>query len=98
MLPYSYRNISVYIKKLVDSGGVSLSGMGNPKSYTLLNGGRKTLFAHSPRRCTPELYELNKALNKNPDRSGRRDDVVIILSMAGLLLIQATNLLTPKTP
>jgi len=83
MLPYSYRNICVYIKKLVDSGCVSLVGVGNSKSYSLLSGGRKILSAYSPQRYTPELFELNKILARNPSRSRLRGDVAVMLSLAG---------------
>jgi len=83
LLPYSYRNTCVYIKKLVDNGSVSLSGVGNSKSYTLLENGRKILSAGAPQRYTSELFELNKLLTRHPDRSRLRGDVAAMMSMAG---------------
>lgn len=83
MLPYSYRNTCVYIKKLVDERGVSLSGKGNTKSYNLLEKGRKTLSAYDPQRYTPDLFELNRLLTKHADRSRLRGDVAAIMSLAG---------------
>ena len=83
MLPFSYRNTSVYIKKLADNKNISLSGVGNSKSYILLENGRKTLSAYNPQRFTPELFSLNKLLTRHPDRSRLRGDVAAIMSMAG---------------
>ena len=83
VLPYSYRNTCVYIKKLVDGKGVSLSGGGNSKSYILLGKGRKTLSASNPQRYTPELFALNKLLTRHAGRSRLRGDVAAIMSLAG---------------
>ena len=83
LLPYSYRNTCVYIKKLVDGKDVSLSGAGNSKSYILLGKGRKTLSAYNPQRYTPELFALNKLLIRHPERSRLRGDVAVMMSMAG---------------
>ena len=83
MLPYSYRNTCVYIKKLVDSKSVRLSGVGDSKSYILLDGGRKILSANHPQRYTPELSDLNKLLTRHPERSRLRGDVAAAMSLAG---------------
>lgn len=83
IIPYSYRNTCVYIKKLVDSRSISLSGKGNSKSYILLDNGRKTLAAFNPQRYTPELFELNKLLIRHADRSRLRGDVAAVMSLAG---------------
>jgi hypothetical protein len=83
LLPYSYRNTSVYIKKLVDDRNISLSGQKGAWSYTLLDGGRQTLSAFNPQRYTPDLYELNKLLIRHPDRSRLRGDVAAVMSLAG---------------
>ena len=82
LLPYSYRNTCVYIKKLVDSREISLSGKGDSKAYTLLDGGRQTLSAFNPQRFSPELFELNKLLVRHPDRSRLRGDVAALMSLA----------------
>ena len=83
MLPFSYRNTCAYIKKLVDSKNISLSGVGNSKSYTLLDNGRKTLSAYNPQRYTPDLFTLNKLLIRHPERSRLRGDVAAVMSLAG---------------
>ncbi len=83
LLPYSHRNTCVYIKKLVDSHSISLSGRKGEWSYTLLDGGRQALSAFSPQRYTPELYELNKQLTRHPERARLRGDVAVMMSLAG---------------
>jgi hypothetical protein len=83
ILPFSYRNTSVYIKKLVDSKSVGLSGVGNSKSYVILENGRKTLSAYSPQRYSTELYDLNKLLIRHPDRSRLRGDAAVMMALAG---------------
>ena len=102
MLPYSYRNTCVYIKKLVDSKSVSLSGVGSSKSYILLDNGRKILSAYTPQRYTPELFALNKLLIRHPDRSRLRGDLAAMMSMAGFAVHPddkpALPTFTPKPP
>ena len=83
MLPYSYRNVCLYIKKLVDGRCVSQSGVGHSKSYILLDGGRKTLSAYNPQRYTSELFAFNKLLIRHADRSRLRGDVAVMMSLAG---------------
>jgi len=83
MLPFSYRNTSVYLKKLVDGRDISLSGKGVTKSYILLTGGRKMLSAYNPQRYTPDLFELNKLLIRHADRSRLRGDVAAIMLLSG---------------
>ncbi len=102
LLPYSYRNTCVYIKKLVDGHDISLSGKADAKSYTLLDGGRQTLSAFNPQRYAPDLFELNKLLIRHPDRSRLRGDVAAMMSMAGFAVHPddkpAVPALTPPPP
>ena len=83
ILPFSYRNTCVYLKKLVDHKRVSLSGVGNSKSYILLENGRKTLSAYNPKRYTQELFSLGKMQIKHAKRSRRRGDASAMMSLSG---------------
>ena len=83
ILPYSYRNTCLYIKKLVDNKSAGQSGAGISKSYILLDGGRKALSAYHPQRYTPDLFDFNKLLIRHADRSRLRGDVGVMMSLAG---------------
>jgi len=102
MLPYSYRNTSVYIKKLVDSGHIFKSGKGDDKTYLLLGGGREILSATSPQRYTPELFDAVKQITRDNKRSRLRGDVAAAMSLAGFAIHPddkpAPPASTPKPP
>lgn len=84
IMPYSYRNSSVVLKKLNDDHVVSLSGKPRDKtSYTLLAKGRDELSRLNPQRYTPELFELNNLLKQHPEQSRLFGDVAAAMSLAG---------------
>jgi len=96
IMPYSYRNKCLVIKKLVDDKLIGAAGNSRAdESYSLLKIGRDELSRLNSQRYTPDLFELNNLLKQHPEQSRLCGDIAAAMSLAGYAVHPADKPILP---